>query len=75
MQALEFVEDETKGNRTPNPKVTAQFFEETRKRNLLVGKGGLYGNVVRLAPPMTVTESEIDEALGMIGEALASMKV
>ncbi len=74
MQALEFVEDETKGNRTPNPKATVQFFEETRKRNLLVGKGGLYGNVVRLAPPMSVTESEIDEALGIIGEALASMK-
>jgi 4-aminobutyrate aminotransferase-like enzyme len=74
MQAMELVADETKGDRTPNPKATMQFFEETRKRNLLVGKGGLYGNVVRLTPPMLVREGEIDEALGMIGESFAAMK-
>jgi alanine-glyoxylate transaminase/(R)-3-amino-2-methylpropionate-pyruvate transaminase len=74
MQAMELVVDETKRDRTPNAKATLQFFEETRKRGLLVGKGGLHGNIVRLAPPMLVTEKEIDEALGIIGESFAVMK-
>ena len=33
---------------------------------LLIGKGGLYGNVLRIAPPMTVTEAEIDEAADVL---------
>jgi alanine-glyoxylate transaminase/(R)-3-amino-2-methylpropionate-pyruvate transaminase len=74
MQALELVVDEAKGDRTPNPKATIHLFEETRKRGLLIGKGGLHGNIVRLAPPMTVTESEIDEALALLGESFGAMK-
>ncbi|MBM3324989.1 MAG: aminotransferase class III-fold pyridoxal phosphate-dependent enzyme, partial [Calditrichaeota bacterium] len=74
MQAIELVVDEAKGDRTPNAKATLQFFEETRKRGLLVGKGGLHGNIIRLAPPMLVTEAEIDEAVSMIGESFAAMK-
>jgi 4-aminobutyrate aminotransferase len=49
-----------------------RVLEETRARGLLVGKGGLHNNVIRLAPPMTVTEDEIDEALGALGGAIAS---
>jgi 4-aminobutyrate aminotransferase-like enzyme len=75
MQAMELVVDETKADRTPNTKATLQFFEETRKRGLLVGKGGLHGNIVRLAPPMLVAEREIDEALGTVGESFAAMRV
>jgi 4-aminobutyrate aminotransferase len=44
--------------------------EGTRERGLLVGKGGLYGNVIRLAPPMTVTEDEVEEALGVLEAVL-----
>jgi 4-aminobutyrate aminotransferase-like enzyme len=36
--------------------------EEARAAGLLIGKGGLYGNVLRIAPPLTVTEDEIDQA-------------
>jgi len=74
MQALELVADEAGGDRTPNPEATIQLFEETRKRGLLIGKGGLHGNIIRLAPPMSVTESEIDEALGLLGESFGAMK-
>jgi len=74
MQAIELVADETRGDRTPNATATLHFFEETRKRGLLVGKGGLHGNIVRLAPPMMVTEGEIDEALGIIDECFVAMK-
>jgi 4-aminobutyrate aminotransferase-like enzyme len=35
----------------------------------LVGKGGLYGNVLRIAPPMTVDEGQIDDALEILAES------
>lgn len=73
MQALELVVDETAGDRTPNADATARLFEETKQRGLLIGKGGLYGNVVRIAPPMTVTADEVDEALAILGDALAAI--
>jgi 4-aminobutyrate aminotransferase-like enzyme len=73
MQGLELVVDETTGDRTPNPQAVARLFEETKKRGLLVGKGGLHGNVVRISPPMMVGESEIDEALGILGESFDAL--
>lgn len=74
MQALELVEDETAGDRTPARQKTLRFFEETKKRGLLIGKGGLYANVIRIAPPLNVTAAEIDEALRIIGECFDVMR-
>ncbi|HEV8132600.1 MAG TPA: aspartate aminotransferase family protein [Acidobacteriota bacterium] len=73
MQALELVEDETSGDRTPAPQKTLQFFEETKKRGLLIGKGGLYANVIRIAPPLNVTASEVEEALRIIRESFEAL--
>jgi alanine-glyoxylate transaminase/(R)-3-amino-2-methylpropionate-pyruvate transaminase len=44
--------------------------EETRARGLLIGKGGLLGNCIRLSPPMCVGESDIDEMIRILGESL-----
>jgi 4-aminobutyrate aminotransferase-like enzyme len=74
MQGLELVVDEAGGDRTPNPQATLRLFEETKKRGLLIGKGGLHGNVVRIAPALTVGEREVDEALAILGEAFAAME-
>ncbi|GJM22770.1 MAG: aminotransferase [Planctomycetota bacterium] len=71
MQAIEFVVDETGGDRTPNAEATGRFFEAAKARGLLVGKGGLYGNVVRIAPALNISADEIDEALAIMGDALA----
>ena len=70
MQALEFVVDEPGGDRTPNPEAVLRLFEETKSRGLLIGKGGLHGNVVRISPPMTVGASEVDEALEILSASL-----
>jgi alanine-glyoxylate transaminase/(R)-3-amino-2-methylpropionate-pyruvate transaminase len=75
MQALELVVDETVKDRTPNPRATAQLFEETKKRNMLIGKGGLYGNTVRIAPALNVSKADVDEALKVLEESFAAMGV
>jgi alanine-glyoxylate transaminase/(R)-3-amino-2-methylpropionate-pyruvate transaminase len=72
MQAIEFVADETMGDRTPNVEATGKLFEACKERGLLVGKGGLNGNVLRIAPALNVSPAEIDEALAIIGESLAT---
>ncbi|MBB5804186.1 4-aminobutyrate aminotransferase [Saccharothrix ecbatanensis] len=54
----------------PDPAKAVAVLEGARERGLLVGKGGLYGNVIRLAPPMTVTEDEVEEALGILEDVL-----
>ncbi|MCK6531131.1 aspartate aminotransferase family protein [Myxococcota bacterium] len=72
MQAIELVADETAGDRTPEAALTGRIFEAARERGLLLGKGGLLGNVFRIAPPMLVTEAEIDEGVRLLGEALAA---
>jgi len=72
MQAIELVKDETAKDRTPDAASTSRLFEETRKRGLLIGRGGLYGNVVRIAPALNVTKSEIEEGLKVLEDSFAA---
>ncbi len=71
MQGVELVADETVQDRTPAPEKAVRLFEETKKRGLLIGKGGLYGNVIRISPPLVVNAGEVDEALKILDESLA----
>ena len=57
----------------PNAPAAAQLMEATRAAGLLIGKGGLYGNVIRIAPPMTVTADEIDEGIAILNEAIKDL--
>jgi 4-aminobutyrate aminotransferase-like enzyme len=71
MQAIELVRDrETK---QPAPEETTRFMEECRHRGLLIGKGGLYGNVIRMSPPMNIAKSDVDDAIRLMDEALAAI--
>ncbi len=74
MQAIELVADGRSDDRTPDANATLTLFEETRKRGLLIGKGGLRGNVIRIAPPLTVGESEVDEAIQILTESFESLE-
>jgi 4-aminobutyrate aminotransferase len=67
MIAIEFVEP---GTATPSPAITNRVFEACREGGLLVGKGGLYGNTVRMGPPTTLTEAEAKEGLEILAAAL-----
>jgi 4-aminobutyrate aminotransferase-like enzyme len=73
MQAIEIVKDETAGDRTPDPAMTGKIFEETKQRGLLVGKGGLYGNVFRIAPALNVSGADVDEALAILRASLTAV--
>lgn len=70
MQAIETV---APGGLEPSGFHANAVLEETKARGLLVGKGGLYGNVVRMTPMLNVTAAEIDEGLESLREAAASI--
>ncbi|HEX8183187.1 MAG TPA: aspartate aminotransferase family protein, partial [Blastocatellia bacterium] len=71
MQAIECVKDrETK---EPDPQSVLRVFEETRKRGVLIGKGGLFGNIIRLGPPLVASKSDIDELVAALDGAFASL--
>ena len=57
----------------PNREATSAVHELAKQRGLLIGKGGLYGNVLRLSPPMTLTETEADEALAILADVLTAV--
>jgi 4-aminobutyrate aminotransferase-like enzyme len=69
MQAIELVKD--RGTKEPDPQGTNRLMEAARKRGLLIGKGGLYANSLRIAPPMIVNKGQIDDAIRILAEALA----
>ena len=72
MQAVELVEDEVAGDRTPAKALTNRIFEQAKARGLLIGKGGLEGNVFRIAPALTVTAAEVDEAVAVLADAFGA---
>jgi len=74
MQGMELVKDETVGDRTPAPDAAVRLFEETKKRGLLIGKGGLYGNVIRIAPALNIGKADIVEGLRIIEESFTAMQ-
>jgi 4-aminobutyrate aminotransferase len=67
MQGVELV---VAGSGNPDPATATRTLEAARAGGLLIGKGGLHGNVLRIAPPLSVTEQEVEEALGILDRAL-----
>ncbi len=55
---------------SPNAELTAEVMEQARAEGLLVGKGGLYGNTLRIAPPLSITEEEANEGLDKLRNAI-----
>ncbi len=57
----------------PSPPLAGQVLEATRERGLLIGKGGLYGATLRMAPPLTISEAEAREGLSLLVDALRAV--
>lgn len=71
MQGLELVKDrETK---EPAPQALLQVFEETKRRGVLIGKGGLYGNVIRTGLMLNSTKDQVDELISALDAGFATV--
>ena len=73
MQGLELVKD--RKTKEPAPEVANQIMELCRTNGLLVGKGGLFANVLRISPPLTIGKAEADEAVRILDKAFAEVRV
>jgi 4-aminobutyrate aminotransferase len=70
MIGIEFVRP---GTTEPDAAATVRVFDECRRGGLLVGKGGLYNNVLRMGPPLTLTEAEAREGLAILTDAIRTV--
>nr|MBA2734455.1 aminotransferase class III-fold pyridoxal phosphate-dependent enzyme [Acidobacteriota bacterium] len=71
MQAIELVKDrETK---EPDPQSVLKVFEETKRRGVLIGKGGLYANVIRTGLMLNSTKDTVNELIQALDKSLATV--
>ena len=59
--------------RTPAPELTWQVLHGCAENGLLLGKVGLYGNVIRIAPPLVITEAEAELGISVIDKVLTKL--
>jgi 4-aminobutyrate aminotransferase len=71
MLGLELVKD--RQTKEPTPEATSQLLERTREHGLLVGKGGLYGNVIRLSPMLNIGKADVDEAVRILDRSFGEV--
>jgi 4-aminobutyrate aminotransferase len=71
MQAMELVTDPV--TKEPAAALALEVMEAARERGLLIGKGGVYNNVLRMAPPMNISKSDVDEAAAILAESFAAV--
>jgi 4-aminobutyrate aminotransferase-like enzyme len=69
MQGMELVGEK----KIPDAGSTKRLMELTRNNGLLVGKGGTYGNVLRVAPPLNVKQDQIDQALQQLDRSFSQL--
>jgi 4-aminobutyrate aminotransferase len=73
MQGVELVQD--RKTRAPATAETAQLMETTRENRIMVGKGGLYGNVLRISPPLNIAKTDVDEFAKLLDRSFAQCRV
>jgi 4-aminobutyrate aminotransferase len=69
MIGVELVEN---GADTPSPAAAAKIMEACREGGLLIGKGGMHGNVLRISPPLSLTPAEADAGYAILERAISA---
>lgn len=72
MWGIEIVED--KKSKKPSPEKLLEFVDKCREKGLLVGIGGIYSNVVRIKPPLIISEDELNRCADIIADVLKEME-
>jgi len=70
MFAVDLVDPDTGA---PSPSLAGRVLEESKERGLLIGKGGLYGHTLRMAPPLTLSADEARDGLGILVDSLTAV--
>lgn len=70
MRGLELVKD--RQTKEPHPQAVLRVFEETKRRGVLIGKGGLYGNVIRTGMMLNSTKNTVDELVEALDTGLSA---
>jgi len=70
--AIELVED--RKTKVPATAATLQLMEATRENRIMVGRGGLSGNVLRLSPPMNIGRADVDEFILRLDASLVQVE-
>ena len=73
VMGLEFVKDQK--TRAPAPELIKPVIDTCANRGLLVGSVGMYGNVIRVAPPLVITQAEADESLDIMAGVLKTLRL
>jgi 4-aminobutyrate aminotransferase len=73
MQALELVKD--RQTKEPAAQEATQVMEAARKNGLLIGKGGLLGNTIRMAPPMNISKADVDEGIRLLDKSFSEVRI
>lgn len=71
MQALELVSD--RDTKEPATRQTSRLMEDARECGLLVSKGGLYGNVIRVSPPLNISTADVGAFIAAFRPALGAL--
>src|SRR5512146_2797163 len=71
MQGLELVKD--RQTKEPASQETNRLLDEARRAGLIIGKGGLHGNVIRMSPPLNISKADVDEAISALDKAFAAV--
>ena len=72
MLGIEFVKD--RATKQPGREECAQAVENARELGLLLGKGGLWGQTIRFAPPMCINKTDADFILAVLDEAIGAVR-
>jgi alanine-glyoxylate transaminase / (R)-3-amino-2-methylpropionate-pyruvate transaminase len=72
MLGIELVRD--RQTKEPANTEAADVLERCKDRGLLLGKGGLYGNTIRLKPPMCISKDDADFIIDCLDEVLTGLK-
>jgi 4-aminobutyrate aminotransferase-like enzyme len=68
MQGVELVQD--RKTKEPATQLANKVLERARANGLVIGKGGLYANVLRMSPPLNIPGTDIDQAVAILDKSL-----